>query len=209
MSIQRMRTMTLCLILALALGHFVAPVSVRAASPAPTLQAISEEIAAIAKKAGPAVVQIVATVRAKSDPRREELLERMMPFLDPRLRDQLPESIEPPPRQGVGSGCIIDPSGVILTNSHVVKDADKIQVILSGNGPATKKEYEARIIGVDPDSDVAVIQIDAKDLPVLDLGDSDSIKVGHLVLAIGNPQGLRCAAFLGDLIREYLGEEAL
>ena len=192
---RRFVAVSTCLLLAIAAGHFVTPTQARAAS-APTLQAISNEIASIVDKSSPAVVQIIATVKADENPQREELLERMMPFLDPRLREQLPDSDEKaPPRRGVGSGCIIDKDGVILTNTHVVKDADKIEVILSGDDSQTK--HEAKVLGVDPDSDVAVIKIDAKNLPVLDVGDSDKLKVGNLVLAIGSPQGLRESVSFG------------
>ncbi len=89
-------------------------------------------------------------------------------------------------QMGMGSGFIISHDGYILTNHHVVGDADKITVRLKGG-----QEYEAKIIGSDSSSDVALIKIeDNKNLPVLPLGDSDSLEVGEWVMAIGNPFGL-------------------
>ncbi len=92
-----------------------------------------------------------------------------------------------PKRQirGQGSGFIISPDGLIMTNNHVVGDADKVTVrLLDG------REFKAKVIGADPPTDVAVIKIDAHDLPVLALGDSDGLEVGDWVLAVGNPFGL-------------------
>ncbi len=86
---------------------------------------------------------------------------------------------------GMGSGVITSADGHILTNSHVVKDADEIKVTLSD-----KRTFDAKVVGVDPESDIAVIKIDAKDLPVAKLGDSSKLRVGEIVVAIGNPFGL-------------------
>lgn len=85
----------------------------------------------------------------------------------------------------LGSGVIVDKSGYILTNNHVIKDADEIKVKLSD-----KKEFKGKIIGTDPKTDIAVIKIDAANLPVIKWGDSDKLKVGETVVAIGNPYGL-------------------
>ena len=85
-------------------------------------------------------------------------------------------------RKNLGSGVIVNKDGYILTNSHVVADADEIKVTLSN-----KEEFDAKLIGTDKDTDVAVIQIDAKDLPAAKPGDSDKLQVGEWVLAIGNP----------------------
>lgn len=86
---------------------------------------------------------------------------------------------------GQGSGFIISKDGYILTNNHVVGDSDKVTVKLMDG-----REFTAKTIGTDPHSDVAVIKIDAEDLPILPLGDSDAIEVGEWVVAIGNPFGL-------------------
>ncbi len=82
----------------------------------------------------------------------------------------------------LGSGVIVSKDGYILTNNHVVKGAQKLTVMLSD-----KKKYKAKVIGTDPQTDVAVIKIDAKDLPTANLGNSDNVKVGQWVIAVGNP----------------------
>ena len=84
--------------------------------------------------------------------------------------------------QSLGSGVIVTKDGYILTNNHVVANAEKLSVIIGD-----KKNYEAKIIGTDPPTDVAVIKIDANDLPAAILGDSDKVKVGQWVIAVGNP----------------------
>lgn len=91
------------------------------------------------------------------------------------------------PRQGTGSGSIIDPRGYILTNHHVIEDARKLEVTLS-NG----KKYTAKLIGSDPDTDIAVVKIEARkeELTVIPMGSSRGLKVGQKAMAIGNPFGL-------------------
>ncbi len=84
-------------------------------------------------------------------------------------------------RQGLGSGVIISKDGYIITNNHVVEDADELMVTIG------KNEHQAEIVGRDPESDLAVIQIEANDLQPVKLGDSDKLKVGEWVLAVGNP----------------------
>lgn len=89
-------------------------------------------------------------------------------------------------QQTLGSGCIIDPKGYILTNEHVILRASKIKVISPNN-----QEYEARLVGADSRIDLAIIKIDAdKKLPIAQIGDSDSLMIGETVIAIGNPFGL-------------------
>lgn len=83
---------------------------------------------------------------------------------------------------GLGSGVIVSEDGLILTNNHVVKDAQKLTVVLND-----KKKYEAKVIGTDPSTDVAVIKIDAHGLPAAKLGNSENVKVGEWVIAVGNP----------------------
>ena len=108
-------------------------------------------------------------------------------FFERFFRYRLPERRQPKKyyQYGQGSGFIISEDGYILTNNHVVGDADKITVRLED-----KREFKAKLIGTDPRSDVAVIKINADDLPALKLGDSDKIEVGDWVIAIGNPFGL-------------------
>jgi len=95
-------------------------------------------------------------------------------------------------QRGQGSGFIISKDGYILINNHVVGDADLIKVKLSDG-----REFKAKVIGTDPQSDVAVIKIDATNLPVLRLGDSDKLEVGEWVIAIGNPFGLSQTVTVG------------
>jgi len=97
-----------------------------------------------------------------------------------------------PKARGSGSGVIIDQRGYILTNNHVVSGADKIMVKLSDG-----REFKAKIIGTDTKTDLALIKIDAKDLPIATLGDSDKIEVGEWVIAIGNPFGLEHTVTVG------------
>lgn len=87
-------------------------------------------------------------------------------------------------RQGNGSGVIVSEEGYILTNNHVVENADEIEITLYND-----KQYDAEIIGTDPQTDIAVLKIDATDLNVIKLGNSDNIRVGEMVLAIGSPLG--------------------
>ena len=94
--------------------------------------------------------------------------------------------------KGRGSGFIVTDNGQILTNSHVVEGADKITVTLSDG-----RTFPAEVLGTDPTFDLAVIRIDARNLPVLKLGDSDRIDVGEWVVAIGNPFGLEHTVTVG------------
>jgi serine protease Do len=88
-------------------------------------------------------------------------------------------------QSGMGSGVIVDKNGYILTNSHVVKDADEIKIRLSD-----KREFKGKVVGMDPRTDIAVVKIDATNLPILKIGDSSKMRVGETVLAVGNPFGL-------------------
>ena len=93
--------------------------------------------------------------------------------------------VQTPKRVGAGSGVIISADGYIVTNNHVVDGADELMVTLNDN-----KEYSARIIGADATTDLALIKIDAKNLPAIQIANSDDVKVGEWVLAVGNPLGL-------------------
>ena len=94
--------------------------------------------------------------------------------------------------RGEGSGFIVSPDGVILTNAHVVDDARKVTVKLTD-----RREFEAKVIGSDAKSDVAVLKIDAKNLPVVKLGDPRSLQVGEWVVAIGSPFGFENSVTAG------------
>ena len=102
------------------------------------------------------------------------------------------QALEPPRETGLGSGFVVAPNGVILTNRHVVLGADKITVRF-----ADKRELVAKVVGVDPMTDVAVLKVDAQNLPIVTLGDSASLQVGQWVLAIGAPMGLERTATQG------------
>ena len=91
-----------------------------------------------------------------------------------------------PRQEGSGSGAIVRSDGYILTNHHVVGEADKITVQLYDG-----QELKAYLIGTDPATDISVIKIEGKNMPVLQMGDSDNILVGESVIAIGNPFGLK------------------
>lgn len=109
-------------------------------------------------------------------------------FFQP-FREQRPE---PSPRTGSGSGFIFDERGYILTNNHVVQGAESVSVILQD-----QREFQAEIVGRDPNTDIAVLKIDGEKLPVLDLGDSDHVEVGEWVLALGYPMHLGATATAG------------
>ncbi|WP_457598179.1 DegQ family serine endoprotease [Hydrogenimonas sp.] len=89
-------------------------------------------------------------------------------------------------QSSLGSGVIVTSDGYIVTNNHVVADADEVRVTL----PGSTKEYDAKVIGTDPKTDIAVIKIEADNLPAIEMGDSDRLKTGDLVFAIGNPFGV-------------------
>ena len=103
------------------------------------------------------------------------------PFFRFFFGDEGPQTRE---QQGSGSGVIIRPDGYIVTNNHVVANATKVQVTLNNN-----KVYDAKVIGTDPATDVALIKIDAQGLPTLPFGDSDQLRLGEWVLAVGSPLG--------------------
>lgn len=96
------------------------------------------------------------------------------------------------PQVGIGSGVIITPDGYIITNNHVIEGADEISVTLND-----KTTYTAKVIGADPNTDIALIKVDAKDLPTISFGNSDDLKVGEWVLAVGNPMNLSSTVTAG------------
>lgn len=100
--------------------------------------------------------------------------------------------IQTPKREAAGSGVIISKDGYIVTNNHVVRDANEITVKLNDN-----REYAARIIGLDETTDLALIKVDAKDLPAIVIGNSDDLKLGQWVLAVGNPFNLTSTVTAG------------
>jgi serine protease Do len=161
--------------------------SLKPADPAPPvaasgLPALQTSYAELVSRVSPAVVTIRSTERARQA--------QQFPFMDdPQFReffgDRVPQQQPQRPVQGVGSGVIVSPDGYILTNHHVVDGALEIRVELTDN-----RTFNAKVVGSDPPSDLAVLKIDATSLPTLSLGDSDKVRVGDPVLALGNPMGI-------------------
>jgi serine protease Do len=153
------------------------------------LQNTSKAFTAVSKEVLQTVVSVYTTKAVKNTGRSTELPPLFRDFFG---RDfQLPESNSEPIR-GLGSGVIVSKDGYILTNNHVVKDADNIRV-----GLYDKRQFDAKLVGADPLTDVAVIKIEGKDLPVARLGDSDALDIGEWVLAVGNPLELNSTVTAG------------
>ncbi|HBY57868.1 MAG TPA: hypothetical protein DEG96_08450 [Candidatus Atribacteria bacterium] len=152
-----------------------------------SIQALSNSIADIAEKVGPAVVNIDTVRMVKTD----------FPFFDdPIFRhffgDKFKEYTKTIPQKGTGSGFIINQEGYILTNEHVVHKADKIKVSLPDG-----REFDGKVVGSDVTTDMAIVKIQADHLPTVTLGDSDELRVGEIVIAIGNPYGLQQTVTMG------------
>jgi len=164
---------------------------------------LGASFAPVVKKAAPSVVNIYSTHIVHERLMRNPLLN------DPLFRqffgDQFPNDDRERTRRerSLGSGVIISPDGYILTANHVVDGADEIKVSIGEN----KKVYAAKVIGTDQPTDVAILKIDAKDLPAIALADSEQLEVGDIVLAIGNPYGLHQTVTMG--IVSALGRSGL
>ena len=155
-------------------GDTPATVSVLQAPPAASGAVPAGSLRQAAQKASAAVVSINTSKTAKRDPRSED------PWFKFFFGEQGEQS-----QNGLGSGVIVSASGYILTNNHVIEGADDIEVVLNDSRVA-----KAKLIGADPDSDLAVLKIELDRLPVIVLGSSDALQVGDQVLAIGNPFGV-------------------
>ena len=146
-------------------------------------EAIRLTFAPVVKRVAPAVVNVYATSRVEirspfeGDPFFERFFGGGSPFGAPRERE----------RSSLGSGVVVDPTGIVISNAHVVGEASEVKVAL-----ADGREYPAELLLRDERTDLAVLKIDngGKDFPVLDFGDSDALEVGDLVLAVGNPFGV-------------------
>jgi Do/DeqQ family serine protease len=152
----------------------------------------TDSYAPVVAKIAPAVVTVRSEQRARqTEPR--------LPFMnDPRFRDffgeQFGEGIPMPQprRSGLGSGVVVSGDGYILTNHHVIDGADRVRVEL-----ADRRTFDAKIVGSDEASDLAVLKIEATGLPVVPFGDSDAVNVGDIVLALGNPLGVGQTVTMG------------
>ncbi|MBN2419803.1 MAG: DegQ family serine endoprotease [Deltaproteobacteria bacterium] len=163
-------------------------------------KAAPESFSVLVKKASPSVVYISTKKIIKqrylspfgpNDPLRD--------FFERFYGDRMPRDMPQTPQVGLGTGFIIDKEGYILTNNHVVDSVDEIKVTLED-----ESIFEAKIIGRDPETDIALIKIDdAKDLKPLELGDSDNLEVGDWVVAIGNPYGLGHTVTAGIVSAKY------
>jgi serine protease Do len=146
----------------------------------PVVEKFNNAFIQAAEYVTPSIVQITTISTAEN--KAHEMFKFFFPF-----KEDIPEE-----RQGGGSGVIISKDGYILTNNHVVENATHVEVSLHD-----KREFEAEVIGTDPLTDLAVIKIDADDLPVASLGNSDNLKVGQWVMAIGNPLSLTSTVTAG------------
>ncbi|MFN6963245.1 MAG: Do family serine endopeptidase [Pyrinomonadaceae bacterium] len=155
-----------------------------AAPPPPpvSVDGIRTSYADVVERTSPAVVRITAESRSSANPHQ-------FPFGGDDFFRQFPIPRAEPPgpqlQRGLGSGVLVSADGTILTNNHVVEGAQKITVQMSDD-----KTFEAKIVGSDKPSDLAVLKIEAQNLPFLNLGNSDTVRVGDIVLAIGNPLGI-------------------
>ncbi len=145
-----------------------------------------------AEKAVHAVVHIKATAKARTGQQRGgqqyiDPFEYFFGFGNPRGGGGTPQ-----PRVGSGSGVIISTDGYIMTNNHVIDGADELEVTLNDN-----RKFSAKVIGTDPNTDIGLIKIDAKDLATIPFGDSEVLKVGEWVLAVGNPFNLTSTVTAG------------
>lgn len=153
-------------------------------SPLVDKEAHHPSLAPVVEKASPSVVNIYTakTVRQRSG---------ASPFFnDPFFRDFFGIPFDRVPRErrerALGSGVVVSTDGYILTNNHVVENADEIRIVLADE----TTDFEAELVGSDPETDIAVLKVDADDLPAITLANSDQLKVGDYVLAIGNPLGV-------------------
>src|SRR5438067_10746414 len=174
------------IVLCLAKGGF----SAAAQEPAQTQQGVITTFAPTVEKVAPSVVTVFTTQTVSRGL-------SAFPFSDDTLRQffggQSPQRQGKQTLQGLGSGVIVSPDGYILTANHVVSGADEIMV---GLGVELRK-YKAKKVGTDPGTDVALLKIDDKNLPAMTFADSDKARAGDIVLAIGNPFGLRQTVTMG------------
>lgn len=152
-----------------------------AAPPAPVVvDGVRTSYADVVERSAAAVVRIEAEGRA-----RRQTPQTQSPFDDFFRQFPQPRQDQPRLERGLGSGVIVSADGTILTNAHVIEGADKITVLLNDN-----TTFDAKLVGADKPSDLAVLKIEAQNMPFLNLGNSDNVRIGDIVLAIGNPLGI-------------------
>jgi len=145
------------------------------------------------EKASPAVVKITAVTKARQARQLRQSPNEQLQDIPEIFRDLLEQRQNPQREHGsLGSGFIISSDGYVLTNNHVVSEADEIKIILNDD-----REFEAKLIGTDERTDIALLKIDAKNLPQLSLAKNEKLKVGQWVVAIGSPFGLDYSASAG------------
>jgi Do/DeqQ family serine protease len=153
--------------------------------PSIPIEAQSPSFIYAAQKATPAVVHITAKYEAKVVRRGTSPIEELFKELLGEGFEIGPKEYKTQPGAAVGSGVIISKEGYIVTNNHVIDKADQIEVTLDDN-----RRYSAKVVGTDPDTDLALLKIEEKNLPYLEFGDSDKLQIGEWVLAVGNPFNL-------------------
>ncbi|PKL51586.1 MAG: hypothetical protein CVV37_05685 [Nitrospira bacterium HGW-Nitrospira-1] len=165
--------------------------------------AISKDSIDLLTRTGRAMAEVTAAVKPAivniSTSRTVKIAGGMDPFRDdPFFRrffgDNFGRQQHPKEQKsvGLGSGVIVSPDGYIITNYHVVKDADEIKVLMSD-----KKEYAGKVIGSDPKTEISIVKIEAAGIPTISWGNSDLLQVGEIVLAVGNPYGLNQTVTMG------------
>jgi serine protease Do len=168
-------------------GGATAAESIATTVEAPRVALNLPDFSGIVTSQGPAVVNVSVSGTMKSEAASFPEIDPDSPFFDFFRRFGIPghpQGMGKVPTHGLGSGFIVSADGVILTNAHVVADADVVMVKLTD-----KREFKAKVIGIDKQTDVAVLRIDAKDLPVVKIGNSQRTRVGEWVVAIGSPFG--------------------
>ena len=149
----------------------------------------------LVKKAGPAVVNVSVNGTRKASAEMPQLPEELREFFrgfGGKGIPQMPRGGQDAPMRGQGSGFIVSPDGYILTNAHVVENADSVTVRLTD-----RREFKAKVVGADKQTDVAVLKVDAKSLPTVRLGKSAEANVGEWVVAIGSPFGFENSVSAG------------
>jgi len=158
--------------------------------------------APVIKKVAPSVVNIYSTMTIKERPVPNPFFND--PFFRRFFGEDFGEQMQPrePQAQSLGFGVVVSADGYVLTANHGVEGADKVKVALASG----EKEFDAKVIGTDPPTDVAVLKIDAKNLPAVTIAESEKLEVGDVVLAIGNPFGVGQTVTMGIISALGRGE---